>query len=125
MTTEAPSRIVPEWDFADRLRKARLIHAHRSGRRITQAEFAAMLNVPAPRYTQWESGNNLPDELVGVANAIEDITAIPAEWMLLGRYDGQALKVSRELEIPGQGLFSGADMAALLDAVTPPEQAIA
>ena len=68
--------LVPEWDLADRLRKSRLA----SG--MTQREFAQMLGIAAPRYSQWECGNNGPRNVVEVAQMIQAATGISAAWIL-------------------------------------------
>ena len=68
--------IVPEWDLADRLRKARQFTG------MTQKEFAFMIGISAPRYTQWECGNNGPRNVVEVAQIIQEFTGIAAAWIL-------------------------------------------
>jgi transcriptional regulator with XRE-family HTH domain len=68
--------LVPEWDLSDRLRKSRLLVG------MTQKEFAQMLNISVPSYTQWECGNNGPRNVVQVAQTIQAVTGISAAWIL-------------------------------------------
>ncbi|WP_434056286.1 helix-turn-helix domain-containing protein [Georgenia wangjunii] len=67
---------IPEWTLADRLRKAR------QSTGLRQREFAEKLEVGAPAYAQWESGNNQPRDIVTLARRIEMLTSIPATWIL-------------------------------------------
>ncbi|MHA7270426.1 helix-turn-helix domain-containing protein [Arthrobacter sp. HLT1-20] len=68
--------LVPEWTFADRLRKARLT-SH-----LTQEEFADRLGAKPGAYSHWEAGRNTPRQVVSIAQRIEMLTGIPAAWML-------------------------------------------
>jgi transcriptional regulator with XRE-family HTH domain len=70
------SAVIPQWTFADRLRKARQTLG------VRQLEFAALIDEPAPRYSQWEAGNNLPRDIVGVARRVSLATHVPATWLL-------------------------------------------
>lgn len=70
------SALIPQWTFADRLRKARQTLG------VRQSEFAELIHEPGPRYSQWEAGNNLPRDLVGVARRVSLATRIPATWLL-------------------------------------------
>lgn len=78
MTTEAVLNqgFIPEWTFADRLRKARLA----SG--LTQEEFAEQLGAKPGAYSHWEAGRNTPRNLVALAQRIEMLVGIPAAWTL-------------------------------------------
>ena len=76
MSTQTAQWRVPEWTFADRLRKIRTD----SG--MHQREFATALGVTASAYAAWESGRNLPANLVSVAKRIEMLTGVPAAWTL-------------------------------------------
>jgi transcriptional regulator with XRE-family HTH domain len=67
---------VPEWTFADRLRKAR----SRTG--LSQKKFAAVLQVNDSAYSQWEADNNKPRDIVAVANRIAMLTGISSAWLL-------------------------------------------
>jgi transcriptional regulator with XRE-family HTH domain len=77
--------VIPEFDLADKLRKVRRNVAH-----MSQAEFAAALGeiggkpVSEKRYSNWEAGYNKPgtDNLVELANRIEDIWGVPAAWLV-------------------------------------------
>lgn len=69
-------QIVPQWTFADRLRKARQIASK------DQRSFAAELGCTASAYAQWEAGNSRPRDIVFVAQQVETLTQIPASWML-------------------------------------------
>lgn len=78
MTTQPTQMngLVPEWTFADRLRKARLKSD------LTQEEFAEKLGAKSGAYSHWESGRNTPRQVVTIAQRIEMLTGIPAAWML-------------------------------------------
>ena len=67
---------IPEWTFADRLRKARQATG------LLQREFAEKLGVSKAAYAQWEAGNSRPRDVVIFSKKIELITNIPASWML-------------------------------------------
>ena len=67
---------VPEWSFADRLRKVR------REVNLTQREFAQNLSVPEPRYAAWESDRATPSNVVTIAKAIQLATGVPAGWLL-------------------------------------------
>jgi len=114
--------IVPEFEFFDRLRKARTAYAQLAQKRITQRQFAELIGVPEKAYENWESGYNKPEDIVAVAESIEAATRIPASWLLTGRYEGDAYRFSREHEAAGQEAFSGADIDSLLD-VAPAQRA--
>ena len=68
--------VIPEWTFADRLRKARSIAG------ADQRGFAAQLQCTASAYAQWEAGNSRPRDIVGIARRIELLTRVPAAWLL-------------------------------------------
>ena len=74
--TTYAEQIVPQWTFADRLRKARQI----AGK--DQRSFAADLGCTPSAYAQWEAGNSRPRDIVGVAQQVEAVTQISASWML-------------------------------------------
>ena len=76
-TTVTPLRhFVPNWTFADRLRKAR----HVTG--MTQREFATALGQKHSRYAQWEAGNNGARDLPELANRVEALTGVSAAWLI-------------------------------------------
>ena len=72
-----PIGFVPEWTFADRLRKIRHMMAP-----CTQVQFAEMIGENPKAYSQWESGNNGPRNLVAVAQKISDVTGVSPAWLL-------------------------------------------
>lgn len=67
---------VPTWTFADRLRKARLTTG------MTQRAFAAAIDVPYPRYAQWEANNNISRDMVEVVKRVEKISGVSAAWLI-------------------------------------------
>lgn len=73
--------IIPEWEFCDRLRKARRI----SG--LSQEQMCAELGVLPSRYGHWESGRNQPDNLRLTALAVSKLTGVSFAW-LMGSGDG-------------------------------------
>lgn len=67
---------IPEWTFADRLRKARQeVH-------LNQRDFAERLQVTAAAYAQWEAGNARPRDVVTIAKRVELLAQVPASWLL-------------------------------------------
>lgn len=78
MTTQRgiPEWHVPEWTFADRVRKIR----RETG--LTQAEFAQAIEAKDKAYGAWESGTNQPTDIVAVAKRIELAFRVPASWVL-------------------------------------------
>jgi transcriptional regulator with XRE-family HTH domain len=68
--------LLPDWDFADRLRKARRI----SG--MSQEQFARALGIGGPRYSAWESGRNTPTDFGLVCGAVSRLTGVSYEWLL-------------------------------------------
>lgn len=72
-------RHVPQWTFADRLRKVR------TEALMGQREFAEMLGVKPSAYAAWESGRNRPQRphtIESIARRIELATGVPASWVL-------------------------------------------
>ena len=67
---------VPQWTFADRIRKVR----RDTGRTIEQ--MAVALEVGDKRYAAWESGRNKPDDIAAIATTLEHVTGVPREWFL-------------------------------------------
>lgn len=74
--TVQPIGTIPEWTFADRLRKARRMTP------MTQREFAEAIGADAKAYSQWEAGNNRPRDLVAVCQGVERVTGVSAGWLL-------------------------------------------
>lgn len=68
---------VPQWTFADRIRKVR-----RDVLRLEQAEFADKLGVTRQAYAAWESGRNEPRSILAVAKRVEAMSRVPAAWIL-------------------------------------------
>lgn len=74
-------RGIPVWSFADRVRKVR------RDMKVTQAKFAAMLDIGEKRYAAWESGINEPEDLPAICVRLQEVTGWPREWFL-GWADG-------------------------------------
>ena len=100
MTISHIRPIYPEWTLADRLRKVRLTLGY------TQKGMARALGVGAPAYGQWECGNNDPRDIIGVAKALEQLSGIPAAW-ILGLETGQAPDGGPGLPVAGPGFEPG------------------
>jgi transcriptional regulator with XRE-family HTH domain len=71
---------VPEWTFAERLRKARRDLGWR------QADMAERLGVKPSTYEAWETGRNKPD-VADLAEKLEGVTGITRLWFV-GWTDG-------------------------------------
>lgn len=71
-----PRPLIPEWTFGDRVRKAR-----RSAG-LSQQELADALAVKLSRLASWESGKANPRQLQDIARRVEDVTGVPALWLL-------------------------------------------
>lgn len=76
-----PIGYVPQWDFADRLRKVRRMQQPAR----TQAQFAELIGADPKAYSQWEAGNNMPRDLALVVSRIVDATGVSAVWLLTGQ----------------------------------------
>lgn len=77
--TEAAAPVahgVPQWTLGDRLRKARR-HVG-----ATQAAFAEQLGESAKTYSNWEADRHPPASVVVVAQRVEQVTGVPAAWLL-------------------------------------------
>lgn len=68
--------VVPQWTFADRLRKAR------EAAGLDQAELAALLAKKRSTISNWERGANRPDELA--LRAVAHCTGVPLAWLQWG-----------------------------------------
>ena len=75
MTTQ-PHQNVPEWTFGDRLRRVRRSMG------LKQGQFAQLIEVQAKAYGQWESDINKPHVVIRVARKVEQVTGVPAAWLL-------------------------------------------
>lgn len=77
--------VIPRLALGDRLRVVRREYMGK----ITQAEMAAILEVPRERYVQWESGGHepRPADARAIANFLEKRTGVSAAW-ILGVYEG-------------------------------------
>ncbi|WP_181723249.1 helix-turn-helix domain-containing protein [Nocardia gipuzkoensis] len=73
-------KMIPAWEFSDRLRKARQTTG------LDQKAFAENLGVTPGSYAGWESGRSKPRDQVAVARRVELLTNIPATWVL-GLYE--------------------------------------
>ena len=67
---------VPEWNLADRLRKIR------RDRHMTQEQIAAELGIKAVTWSSWEADRTHPQDVLGLAVAIERRFGVPASWTL-------------------------------------------
>lgn len=67
---------VPEWELSDRLRRVRRNLA------MKQPEFAERLGYSASTYSAWESGRNVPENIVDVAERLQYVTGVPRAWFL-------------------------------------------
>jgi transcriptional regulator with XRE-family HTH domain len=67
---------LPTWTLGDRLRKIR----RELG--LSQGEFANRLSQNPKSYSSWESDQAKPRELVAIAQQIENVTGVPAAWVL-------------------------------------------
>ncbi|MDO1477271.1 helix-turn-helix domain-containing protein [Rhodococcus ruber] len=68
--------VIPSWTLGDRIRKARTTVG------MDQRQFADALGVKAGTLAGWEADNSKPRELVDIARRIEEITSVPASWIL-------------------------------------------
>lgn len=71
-----PLGFIPEWTTADRLRRVRRSMA------MKQPDFAKLLGVSPSTYSAWETGRNTPDDLVGLAVKLEQVSGVPRQWFL-------------------------------------------
>jgi transcriptional regulator with XRE-family HTH domain len=79
MTMPAADRrepFIPVWSLPDRLRKVR----RELG--LDQRSFAEKIGVSKDTYTSWETGRNSPKNLVAVARRVEQVSGVPAAWVL-------------------------------------------
>lgn len=77
--TQVPPKkryVIPTWSFGDRIRKARSIAG------MTQAEFAVAIDVSEASLAQWETDRARPRELLEVTKRVENLTSVPAQWLL-------------------------------------------
>lgn len=76
-TAPTDAEVIPEWSFADRLRKIR-----REVLALDQAGMARLLGVPQTSYSNWETGRSVPRDLVAVASRVQLASRVPAAWVL-------------------------------------------
>jgi transcriptional regulator with XRE-family HTH domain len=76
MTPPASHGGLPEWNLADRLRKIR------RDRNMTQEQIAKELGIKAVTWSSWEADRTHPQDVVGLAAAIERRFGVPAAWVL-------------------------------------------
>lgn len=67
---------IPEWTFADRLRKVR-----KDGK-FTQDQMAEVMGVTSSAYGNYEAGTSKPRDIVDKAILVEDWANLPRGWML-------------------------------------------
>lgn len=72
----------PEIGFGVRLRLIRIEFGKRRGRRLSQRQMAALLNVSEASYMQWEAGNARPSDIVATAKRIAAVTSADPVWLL-------------------------------------------
>ena len=77
MTQETKTRI-PQWSFADRIRKAR----SESG--LDQRAFATRIQVKPSTYATYETGRNEPrfKDVFNLARRVEEETGVSAAWLI-------------------------------------------
>lgn len=68
---------VPQWTFADRMRKVRtdILDLH-------QHQMAKELGVTKAAYAAWESGRTQPRDILALARRVELVSRVPAAWLL-------------------------------------------
>lgn len=66
----------PEWTLGDRLRKVR------RSRRLSQVEFARLLNESEKSIANWESDLSRPRDVVALAKKVQATYGVPADWLL-------------------------------------------
>ena len=71
-----PSTLVPEWTWADRVRKVRRTVG------LNQTQFAARLGVSGPTVGLWEINASEPRDIVETARRIVREFGVSATWML-------------------------------------------
>lgn len=87
MTTQNEDNVInlrwrPTIGFAARLRLVRLDYADRTGQKLNQGAFAELLGVKPGTYASWEAGNTKPEDLIGTARRIFDLTGADPAWLL-------------------------------------------
>lgn len=89
------SNELPVWTLADRLRKIR------RDRHLTQEEMARLLGIKPVTWAAWEADRNRPEDVVRLANMIEQQFGVPAAWtlgVLHGRRVGDNSPLLRAVE---------------------------
>lgn len=69
--------LVPQWSFADRVRKVR-----REVLGLTQDEMATELGVGLKAYSAWEAGKNTPADILDMAGRLQKVSGVPREWFI-------------------------------------------
>lgn len=109
--TQTPGSL-PEWQLSDRLRKIR------RDRHMTQDQIAQALGVKAVTWSSWEAGRTHPQDVLGLAVAIERRFGVPAAWTLgiLGNVDrrgeGGTVEQRRRRWTDAPGFSDGAHAVA-------------
>lgn len=67
-----------QWTLGDRLRKVRRAHGW------STRDFADRLGVTSSTLAQWETDRSLPRNCALLAEQIEDLTGVDAEWIIEG-----------------------------------------
>lgn len=97
--------MVPAFDFADRLRKARRLAG------MTMKQLADALGVAEPTISAWETGRNTPGSKMRVTcMAVQMVTGVSATWLETGQApheggpDGLSVVAGRGFEPLTSGL---------------------
>ena len=79
MTTTQDAQVrIPQWTFADRMRKVRA----ETG--LSQGDFSARIGVKSSTYATYETGRNEPrfKDVFGLAKRVEKLTGVSASWLI-------------------------------------------
>jgi transcriptional regulator with XRE-family HTH domain len=68
--------VPPEWTLGDRLRKVR------RSRRLSQVEFARLLDESEKSIANWESDVSRPQDVVALAKKVQSVYGVPSDWLL-------------------------------------------
>lgn len=69
---------IVKWTYGDRLRKIRRTMG------LSSRDFAAALGVTNSSLAQWETDRSLPRDPDALADLVQEVTGIPAAWLLNG-----------------------------------------
>lgn len=100
---------MPTWTFADRVRKIR-----RDVLKVEQGRFADLLGVTRQAYAAWESGRNEPRSILAVARRIEEVSGVPAVWVLGIEGGGTSRPAAEQVMRGNIGATPGDDRAVII-----------